>query len=128
MAGFECNVSNEDFMEVVARYDYLYNCNSKDFTDKNKNFKFLSVRIYYEAGSDVFDGLGAANVDVSAQTKGISRLEAKVPLRCSRCCFYTSSTVTAHVYFTFPPAEMRDYGWLCDRLRLHGNGRFCDRL
>ena len=45
MAGFECNVSNKDFMEEVARYEYLYNCNSasQDFKDKNKNFKFWSL-------------------------------------------------------------------------------------
>ena len=75
-----------------------------------KTSSFVFVRIYYESGSDVFDGVGAGNANGSAQTKGVNRLEAKVPLRCSPCTFYTFSTVTAHVYFTFPLAEMRDYG------------------
>lgn len=30
------------------------------------------VRIYYESGSNVFDGLRVGNTDSSAQTKGIS--------------------------------------------------------
>ena len=37
MAGVEQgNVSNETFMEEVARYECVYRCNSKDFKDKNK--------------------------------------------------------------------------------------------
>ena len=30
------NVTNEEFMEEVARYECVYNRNSKDFKDKNK--------------------------------------------------------------------------------------------
>ena len=30
------NVSNEEFMEEVARYECVYYRNSKDFNDKNK--------------------------------------------------------------------------------------------
>ena len=37
MAGVEQgNVSNEEFMEEVARYECVYHRNSKDFKDKNK--------------------------------------------------------------------------------------------
>jgi len=37
MAGVEqSNVSNEEFMEEVARYECVYHRNSKDFKDKNK--------------------------------------------------------------------------------------------
>ena len=37
MAGVEQgNVSNEEFMEEVARYEFVYHRNSKDFKDKNK--------------------------------------------------------------------------------------------
>ena len=36
MAGFEHNVSNEDFMEQVARDECLHNCNSKHFKDRKK--------------------------------------------------------------------------------------------
>ena len=37
MAGIEHgNVTNEEFMEEVARYECVYNRNSKDFKDKNK--------------------------------------------------------------------------------------------
>ena len=37
MAGFEHNVSNEDFLEEFARDECLHNRNSKDFKDRNKN-------------------------------------------------------------------------------------------
>ena len=30
------NISNEEFMEEVARYECVYHGNSKDFKDKNK--------------------------------------------------------------------------------------------
>ena len=33
------NVSNEEFMEEVARYECVYHRNSKDFKDKNKKAK-----------------------------------------------------------------------------------------
>ena len=37
MAGFEHgNVTNEEFMEEVARYECVYNRNSKNFKEKNK--------------------------------------------------------------------------------------------
>ena len=37
MAGVEQgNVSSEEFMEEVARYECVYHRNSKDFKDKNK--------------------------------------------------------------------------------------------
>ena len=37
MAGVEHgNATNEEFMEEVARYECVYNRNSKDFKDKNK--------------------------------------------------------------------------------------------
>ena len=37
MAGIEHgNVTNEEFMEEVARYECVYNRNSKDFKDKSK--------------------------------------------------------------------------------------------
>ena len=37
MAGIERgNVTNEEFMEEVARYECVYNRNSKNFKDKNK--------------------------------------------------------------------------------------------
>ena len=37
MAGIEHgNVTNEEFMEDFARYECVYNRNSKDFKDKNK--------------------------------------------------------------------------------------------
>ena len=37
MAGVEQgNVSNEEFMEEVARYECVYHRNSKDFKDKNR--------------------------------------------------------------------------------------------
>ena len=40
MAGVEQgNVSNEEFMEEVARYECVYHRNSKDFKDKNKKTK-----------------------------------------------------------------------------------------
>ena len=38
MAGVEHgNVTNEEFMEEVARYECVYNRNSKDFKDKKNN-------------------------------------------------------------------------------------------
>ena len=39
MAGIEhgnANATNEEFMEEVARYECVYNRNSKNFKDKNK--------------------------------------------------------------------------------------------
>ena len=37
MAGVEHgNVTDEEFMQEVARYECVYNRNSKDFKDKNK--------------------------------------------------------------------------------------------
>ena len=40
MAGVEQgNISNEEFMEEVARYECVYHRNSKDFKDKNKKAK-----------------------------------------------------------------------------------------
>ena len=37
MAGIEHgNVTNEEFMEEVVRYECVYNRNSKNFKDKNK--------------------------------------------------------------------------------------------
>ena len=37
MAGVELgNVTNEEFMEEVARYEFVYNQNRKNFKDKNK--------------------------------------------------------------------------------------------
>ena len=37
MAGIEHgNVTNEEFMEEVARYECVYNRNSKNFKDKNR--------------------------------------------------------------------------------------------
>ena len=37
MAGIEHgNVTNEEFMEEAARYECVYNRNSKNFKDKNK--------------------------------------------------------------------------------------------
>ena len=36
MVGIEHgNVTNEEFMERAARYEYVYNRNSKNFKDKN---------------------------------------------------------------------------------------------
>jgi len=36
MAGIEQgNISNDEFMQEVARYEYVYHRNSKDFKDKN---------------------------------------------------------------------------------------------
>ena len=102
-----------------------------------KTSSFVFVRIHYESGSNVFDGLGAGNA--SAQTKGISRLEAKVPLRCSPCGFYAFSTLL-HMFishFRWPKcvtmvgsAIVSDYMGnscdsrfviFCDRLRSYGN-------
>ena len=41
MAGVEQgNVSNEKFMEEVARYQCVYHRNSKDFKDKNKKANY----------------------------------------------------------------------------------------
>ena len=41
MAGVEQgNVRNEEFMEVVARYECVYYLNGKDFKDKNKKANF----------------------------------------------------------------------------------------
>ena len=37
-------VSNEEFMEEVARYEYVYHRNSKDFKDKNKRATFRTNR------------------------------------------------------------------------------------
>ena len=34
------HVSNEGFMEKVARYECVYHSNSKDFKDKNKKANF----------------------------------------------------------------------------------------
>ena len=40
MAGIEHgNVTNEEFMKEVARYECVYKRNSKNFKDKNKNKK-----------------------------------------------------------------------------------------
>ena len=48
------NVTNEEFMEEVVRYECVYNRNSKDFKDKNKKNnswqkspKFLSLHKYF---------------------------------------------------------------------------------
>ena len=38
------NVSNEEFLEEVARYECVYHRNSKYFKDKNKNSKKAKVR------------------------------------------------------------------------------------
>jgi len=41
MAGVEQgNVRNEEFMEVVPRYECVYHLKSKDFKDKNKKANF----------------------------------------------------------------------------------------
>ena len=90
MAGIEHgNVTNEEFMEEVARNDCVYNCNSKDFKDKNKKanswekigekFSLLAaeaeVKFRFEADDVVALGL----------KEEINLLAAKFPPRCRPC-------------------------------------------
>ena len=75
-------VSNEEFMEEVARYECVYHRNSKDFKDKNKkancwdkigkkfnlsaveakanfrNIRTVLRTVVIESKTDVFDGFG----------------------------------------------------------------------
>ena len=68
MAGIEHgNVTNEEFMEEVARYECVYNRNSKDFKDKSKkanSWGTVALRLKEE----------------------INLLAAKFPPRCPPCC------------------------------------------
>ena len=65
MAGVEHgNVTNEEFMEEVARYECVYNRNSKDFKDKNKKNnswqkspKFLSLHKYFSNPKPMFSSV-----------------------------------------------------------------------
>ena len=87
------NVTNEEFMEKVARYECVYNRNSKNFKDKNKkanswekigekfNLSCLFINIFrcflhFEA--DVVVALGLK--------KEIYLLAAEFPPRCPPCC------------------------------------------
>ena len=86
MAGIEHeNVTNEEFMEEVARYEFVYNRNRKNFKHKNKKAnswekigeKFnLSCLYCFEAEVVVALGL----------KKEINLLAAKFPPRCPPFC------------------------------------------
>ena len=101
MAGVEHgNVTNEEFMEEVARYDCVYNRNSKDFKDKNKKNnswqkspKFLSLHKYFSNPKPMFSSFGfEADVVVALGLKEeINLLAAKVPPRCPPCCLHRSA-------------------------------------
>ena len=86
MAGVEhVNVTNEEFMEEVARYEFVYIRIRKNFKDKNKKAnswekvseKFnLTCLCYFDA--DVVVALGLK--------KEINLLAAKFPPQCPPCC------------------------------------------
>ena len=82
-------------MEEVARYDYVYNRNNKNFKDNTKrvtdgktsarNLIYLvSSCIFFESKTDVSFGFEADAV-VSLGLK-IDLLAAKFPPRCPPCC------------------------------------------
>ena len=82
MAGIEHgNVTNEEFMEEVARYECVYNRNSKDFKDKNKK-----ANSWGKIGGKF--NLSAAEAEVVALglKEEINLLAAKFPHRCPPCC------------------------------------------
>ena len=104
-------------MEKVARYEWVYNRNSKNFKEKNKQAsswekigeKFnLTCLSCFEANVVVALGL----------KKQINLLAAQFPPRCPPCCLLRFSREhNARVYLTFPLNEIYGCSRLCDRLR-----------
>ena len=104
-------------MEELARYECVYNRNSKNFKDKNKKAnswekigeKFnLTCLFCFEA--DVVAALGLK--------KDINLLAAQFPPRCPPCCLLRFSRErNARVYLTFSLNEIYGCSRLLDHLR-----------
>ena len=128
MAGIEHGkVTNEEFVEEVARYECVYNRNSKNFKDKNKkansweksawNLIYLvSAWIFFESKTDVPFGFEADVVVTLGLKEEINLLAA------STTCVYIW-----HFRWTKCMATV-GCAIVCDRLRLYGNSSLCDRL
>ena len=114
MAGVEQgNVSSEEFMEEVARYECVYHRNSKDFKDKNKkancckNILRTQKRCFLRFWSWWWRHL---------------RTKRRNKCACSKISSSTSAMLFAAI---FPPAQRACNFWhfrwpnsrLCDRLR-----------
>ena len=111
-------------LNIVARYECVYNRNSKNFKDKHKmsnswekvGEKFnLSCRFM-----NIFRILRFWSwLVVALELKEeLNLLAAKFPPRCPPCCLlWFSREHNARVHMTFPLNEMYVYSRLCDRLR-----------
>ena len=108
MAGIEHgNVTNEEFLEEVARYECVYNRNSKNFKDKTKRLTFgkksarnliylVSSGIFFDVSfdyeTDVVVALGLKKIYIFACTERDFLLDIRHVVR-----------------FHFPPSTTREY-------------------
>ena len=86
MAGTEHgNTTNEEFMEEVARYECVYNRNSKNFKDKNKMANRWE-KIGKKFNLTCLFCFEADDVVALRLKKEIKLLAAKFPARGPPCC------------------------------------------
>jgi len=144
MAGVEQgNVSNEKFMEEVARYQCVYHRNSKVFKDKNKKancwekigekfnlsaaeaeVKFRNIRTAYgrlKRLKTLPSGSGRDAVPKEFQNRLTTR---RNKFACSKISSLTSAILFAAI---FPPAQ-RACNFDSSAVRNVCNSRLCDRL
>ena len=124
------NVSNEEFMEEVARYECVYHRNSRDFKDKNKK-----VNCWEKIGEKF--NLSAAEAEVKFRLR--RRFQSTY---CTQTIKHKSEVkvgswnswelcLSAPVILALPLTEMQEKvgsAIVGDRLRLYGNNSLCDRL
>ena len=123
-------------MNIVARYECVYNRDSKNFKDKHKKsnswekigekFK-LSCLFLNIFRTNVSFGFEADVVIALGLKEEINLLAAKFLPRCPPCCLLCFSREhNARVHLTLPLNEMYGYSRLCDSLcgrRNRGRGR-----
>ena len=135
MAGIEhVNVTNEEFMEEVARYKFVYNRNRKNFKDKNKKAnswekigeKFNLTCLYcFEA--DVVVALGLkrnkfASSEISSSMS--SMLFALIFPRAQRASTFDNSA-ERNVWLQ---SALRSFAIVCDYMETAPFAIVCDRL
>ena len=108
MAGIEHgNVTNEEFVEEVARYECVYNPYSKNFNDKNKkanSWEKSAVNLIYVVSSWIFF---ESKTDVSfgfeADVVVVLGLKKEINFACSKI----SSSMSAMLFALILPRAQR---------------------
>ena len=116
-------------LNIVARYECVYNHNSENYKDKHKKsnscekigekLNWLNI---FESKTDVSIGFVADVVVALGLKEEINLLAAKFAPRCPPSCLLWFSREQnawghARVHLTFPLNERYGYSRLCDRLR-----------